>query len=627
MASVSLTRVIEKMKLENLTPEIDVKHVKITQPDINRPALQLAGYFEHFDATRLQIIGFVEYTYMEGLTDETRREAYEKLMAYDIPCIVFSRDLKPDPIFLETAIRHQIPVLSTKKSTSDFMSEIIRWLNVKLAPCISVHGVLVDVYGEGVLITGESGIGKSEAALELIRRGHRLVTDDVVELRKVSDDTLVGSAPDITKHFIELRGIGIVDVKALFGALSVKDTQTIDLVIRLEDWDKDKEYDRLGLEENYTEYLGNKVVCHNIPIRPGRNLAVICETAAINHRQKKMGYNAAKELYTRVQNSLAKDVRRTRTMSKYAFGVDVGGTTVKLGLFNDEGQVLDKWEIPTVKDNGGEKVLPDIAASIKNKMQEKNITAADLVGVGIGAPGAVNAEGFMVNGAVNIGWGSFDLAETLKKELDLPVTVKAGNDANVAALGEMWQGGGKGYSNLVAVTLGTGVGGGIIIDGRILTGTNGAGGEIGHIHIEDAETETCGCKNKGCLEQYASATGVTRLANRRLAKDDAPSVLRGGEISAKTVFDAVKAGDRVAIEIAEQFGEYLGKGLAVVANVVDPQIFVIGGGVSKAGDILFKYIEPSYKRCAFGPCKQTKFALAKLGNDAGIYGAAALVLK
>ena len=203
---------------------------------------------------------------MEGLTDETRREAYEKLMAYDIPCIVFSRDLKPDSIFLETAIQHEVPVLSTKKSTSDFMSEIIRWLNVKLAPCISVHGVLVDVYGEGVLITGESGIGKSEAALELIRRGHRLVTDDVVELRKVSDDTLVGSAPDITKHFIELRGIGIVDVKALFGALSVKDTQTIDLVIRLEDWDKDKEYDRLGLEENYTEYLGNKVVLSLIHI-------------------------------------------------------------------------------------------------------------------------------------------------------------------------------------------------------------------------------------------------------------------------------------------------------------------------------------------------------------------------
>ena len=186
------------------------------------------------------------------------------------------------------------------------MAEIIRWLNVKLAPCISVHGVLVDVYGEGVLITGESGIGKSEAALELIKRGHRLVTDDVVELRKVSDETLIGSAPDITKHFIELRGIGIVDVKTLFGVSCVRETQSIDLVIKLEDWDKDKEYDRLGLQEEYTEYLGNKIVCHNIPIRPGRNLAIICEAAAVNHRQKKMGYNAAQELYNRVQRNLAK---------------------------------------------------------------------------------------------------------------------------------------------------------------------------------------------------------------------------------------------------------------------------------------------------------------------------------
>ena len=194
----------------------------------------------------------------------------------------------------------------TKKSTSSFMAEIIRWLNVQLAPCISVHGVLVDVYGEGVLITGESGIGKSEAALELIKRGHRLVTDDAVEIRKVSDDTLVGSAPDITKNFIELRGIGIIDVKTLFGVSSVKDTTNIDLVIRLEDWDKEKEYDRLGLEEEYTEYLGNKVVCHNIPVRPGRNLALICESAAVNHRQKKMGYNAAQELYRRVQNSLSR---------------------------------------------------------------------------------------------------------------------------------------------------------------------------------------------------------------------------------------------------------------------------------------------------------------------------------
>lgn len=306
MASVSLNRLIEKMKLENLTPELNLDKKKIIQPDVNRPALQLAGYFEHFDATRLQIVGFVEYTYVEGLDESRKAEVYDKMFSSDIPAFVFCRELKPDPLFMKLALERNIPILSTKKSTSSFMAECIRWLNVELAPCISVHGVLVDVYGEGVLITGESGIGKSEAALELVKRGHRLVTDDVVELRKVSDDTLIGSAPDITKHFIELRGIGIVDIKAMFGASSVRETQSIDLVIRLEDWNKDKEYDRLGLEENYTEYLGNKIVCHNIPIRPGRNLAVICETAAVNHRQKKMGYNAAQELYTRVQNSLAR---------------------------------------------------------------------------------------------------------------------------------------------------------------------------------------------------------------------------------------------------------------------------------------------------------------------------------
>lgn len=306
MPSVSLTSIIEKMKLENLTPDIDVNSIRVTQSDINRPALQMAGFFEHFDATRLQAIGFVEYTYMETLTEERKREIYTKLMSYAVPAVVFCRELQPDPIFMEIALKHNVPVLSTKKSTSSFLAEIIRWLNVKLAPCISVHGVLMDVYGEGVMITGESGIGKSEAALELIKRGHRLVTDDVVELRKVSDDTLIGSAPDITKNFIELRGIGIVDVKALFGVSSVKDTQSVDLVINLEDWDKEKEYDRIGLEENYTEYLGNKIVCHNIPIRPGRSLAIICESAAVNHRQKKMGYNAAQELYSRVQKSLAK---------------------------------------------------------------------------------------------------------------------------------------------------------------------------------------------------------------------------------------------------------------------------------------------------------------------------------
>lgn len=306
MASIPLTELIEKMKLEILTPEIDMKGIRITQPDINRPALQLTGYFEHFESTRLQVVGFVEYTYLESLSDGRKHQVYDELMSYNVPAVVFCRELQPDPIFIERAVAHRIPVLSTKKATSAFMAESIRWLNVKLAPCIAVHGVLVDVYGEGVLITGESGIGKSEAALELVKRGHRLVTDDVVQLRKVSDDTLVGSAPDMTKHLIELRGIGIVDIKALFGASSVKDTQTVDLVIRLEDWDKDKEYDRLGLEENFTEYLGNKVVCYNIPIRPGRNLAIICESAAVNHRQKKMGYNAAQEFCTRVQKSLAR---------------------------------------------------------------------------------------------------------------------------------------------------------------------------------------------------------------------------------------------------------------------------------------------------------------------------------
>ena len=305
MASISLNKVIEKFKLENLTPEIDISKIKITQPDISRPAMQLAGYFEHFVPIRLQIVGFIEYSYMNALEKEKQAEIFEKLLNNPIPGIVFCRELYPNDLFREIAIKYGVPLLLSRQATSTCMAEIIRWLNVQLAPCISVHGVLVDVYGEGVLITGESGIGKSEAALELIKRGHRLVTDDVVELRRVSEDTLVGSAPDITKHFIELRGIGIIDVKALYGASSVKDTQSVDLVIKLEDWNKEKEYDRLGLEEEYTEYLGNKLVCHNIPIRPGRNLAVICESAAVNHRQKKMGYNAAQELYKRVQQSLA----------------------------------------------------------------------------------------------------------------------------------------------------------------------------------------------------------------------------------------------------------------------------------------------------------------------------------
>ena len=227
------------------------------------------------------------------------------MLSKSTPAFVFCRDLQPDPLFKEIAVKNGVALLSTSKGTSVFMAEVIRWLNAKLAPCITVHGVLVDIVGEGVLITGESGIGKSECALELIKRGHRLVTDDVVEIRKVSEETLIGTAPAVTKHFIEIRGIGIVDVKMLFGVQSVKEDQEINLVIRLSEWSKDKDYDRIGLDEEYTEYLGNKVVCHNIPIRPGRNTALICESAAVNYRQKKMGYNAAEELYKRVRESQA----------------------------------------------------------------------------------------------------------------------------------------------------------------------------------------------------------------------------------------------------------------------------------------------------------------------------------
>lgn len=304
---VKLSELAEKMELKNLTPTVELKGKEVSIPEVNRPALQLSGFFDHFDSDRVQIIGYVEYTYLQTLDHERKLKIYDELVTYKVPCIVYSRNLEPDKELLEKAEKQDIPIFQTEKQTSGFMAELIRWMSVKLAPCISIHGVLVDVYGVGVLIMGESGIGKSEAALELIKRGHRLVTDDVVEIRKVSDETLVGSAPDITRHFIELRGIGIVDVKSMFGVQSVRETQNIDLVITLEDWSREKEYDRLGLEESYTEFLGNKVVCHNIPIRPGRNLAIIVESAAVNHRQKQMGYNAAQELYKRVQENLAKN--------------------------------------------------------------------------------------------------------------------------------------------------------------------------------------------------------------------------------------------------------------------------------------------------------------------------------
>jgi len=305
MQTVGLTALVEKLKLKNLTPEVDMSNTTITTPNINRPALQLAGYFDHFASDRVQIIGYVEYTYLKHLTVEQRVPVYEKFLSSEIPCVIFSSQTEPDDEFLQLAIKYNKPLLATDQETSPFMAECIRALSTMLAPCISIHGVLVDVYGEGVLLMGESGVGKSEAALELVKRGHRLVTDDVVEIRKVDEETLIGRSPAITRHFIELRGIGIVDVKELFGVSSIRESKQIDMVIRLEDWNKDKEYDRLGLTEEYTEFLGTKVVCHTLPIRPGRNLAVIVETAAANNRQKKLGYNAAQELYRRVQESIS----------------------------------------------------------------------------------------------------------------------------------------------------------------------------------------------------------------------------------------------------------------------------------------------------------------------------------
>ncbi len=314
-------------------------------------------------------------------------------------------------------------------------------------------------------------------------------------------------------------------------------------------------------------------------------------------------------------------------MSKYCFGVDLGGTTVKIGLFTPEGEVVEKWEIPTRTQENGSKILPDIADAILAKMQERGIAKEAVIGVGIGVPGPVDDAG-MVYRAVNLGWGVFNINETLGGLLG--IDVKAGNDANVAALGEMWCGGAKGYKDIVLATLGTGIGGGIITNGKIVTGSRGAGGEIGHMHIVDDDPDACGCGNHGCFEQYGSATGIVRLAKRRLAASEEGSVLRAaqaeGTLSAKAVFDAVKEGDKIACEIAEEFGSYLGKGFALIAAVVNPEVFVLGGGVSKAGDILFQYIEKNYQKYTFHACQNAVFKLATLGNDAGIYGAAKLVL-
>lgn len=308
---------------------------------------------------------------------------------------------------------------------------------------------------------------------------------------------------------------------------------------------------------------------------------------------------------------------------KYCFGVDIGGTTVKIGLFTTEGELLEKWEIKTRTENHGEAILPDVAESLQNKMQEKNIRKSEVDGIGIGIPAPVMEDG-VVQKTANLGWGYKEVTREMKELTGLPVA--AGNDANMAALGEMWLGAGKGQINMIMVTLGTGVGGGIIVNGKPLAGSHGAGGEIGHFCVNEEETETCGCGNTGCLEQYASATGISRLARRRLERDDSPSSLRGSEISAKAVFDALKEGDAVAKEIVEEFGSYLGHALAAIAVITDPSVIVIGGGVSKAGEILLEYVEKYFHEKAFFANQDTRFVLAQLGNDAGICGAAKLIL-
>ena len=310
-------------------------------------------------------------------------------------------------------------------------------------------------------------------------------------------------------------------------------------------------------------------------------------------------------------------------MGQYGFGVDVGGTTCKLGLFDANGTLLSKWEIKTNTEDCGSHILEDIATAVEGKMAECKIQKSDVLGVGIGVPGPVLDDGTVVK-CVNLGWDVINVSELLGARLGLPV--KAGNDANVAALGEMWLGGGKGYQNVVMLTLGTGVGGGIVIGGKIIAGAHGAGGEIGHIKMRDDETDVCGCGNKGCLEQYASATGIVRLAKQRLAKDDAPTCLRTGEVSAKTIFDGAKAGDAVCLELTETLGWMLGTACANISCVVNPEVFVIGGGVSKAGQILIDTVEKNFKKRCFHACTGTKFALATLGNDAGIYGCVKMVL-
>lgn len=311
-------------------------------------------------------------------------------------------------------------------------------------------------------------------------------------------------------------------------------------------------------------------------------------------------------------------------MKKYGFGVDIGGTTCKIGLFQTTGEILDKWEIKTNTENGGASILDDVAAAVEGKMAECGISKDDVQGIGVGVPGPVTGNGVVCK-CVNLGWGVFNVEEALSEKTGLKV--KAGNDANVAALGEMWQGGGKGFQDVVMVTLGTGVGGGIILGGKMIAGSHGAGGEIGHIMVNEEETAVCGCGKKGCLEQYASATGIVRMAKLELEATSEETTLRVLEnITAKDIFDAAKAGDNVAKALVEKLGKILGHALANVACVIDPEVFVIGGGVSKAGDILIDVIQKNYEEATFHACREAKFALASLGNDAGMYGCMQLIL-
>jgi HPr kinase/phosphorylase len=305
---ISVAEMAQNFNLENLTKNIDISQKMLCHAKINRPALQLAGFFDFFDADRLKILGMVEYTYLERMDEKYRDEIFSKLFSKNIPCVVMCRGLAPFPEMMKYAMENDVPILISPDSTTDFIGAVISWLKLNLAPRVTMHGVLVDVYGEGILIIGESGIGKSEMALELIKRGHRLVADDAVEIKRVSNLTLVGSCPEVIRFFIEVRGIGIIDVSKMFGIQAIKETQNIDLVIKLEMWDNKKEYDRLGLHDEYMDILGNNVVCQTIPIRPGRNLAMIGESAAVNHRQKKMGYSAAKALSDRLAQKRNKEL-------------------------------------------------------------------------------------------------------------------------------------------------------------------------------------------------------------------------------------------------------------------------------------------------------------------------------